>query len=92
MTGHGHFHWTEFVTRDPEGFKTFYARTVGWTYEAQTQPDGECYWVALANGEPVGGIPTNRPGLEAFPMAGCRILPSMTSMRASRRRWPPARN
>jgi predicted enzyme related to lactoylglutathione lyase len=68
MTGHGHFHWNEFVTRDPEGFKAFYAQTVGWTYEAQTQPDGECYWVALANGEPVGGIfPTNRPGLEGVP-------------------------
>jgi uncharacterized protein len=68
MTGHGHFHWNEFVTHDPEGFKTFYARTVGWTYEAQTLPDGECYWVALANGEPVGGIfPTNRPGLEGVP-------------------------
>jgi hypothetical protein len=61
MTGHGHFHWTEFVTRDPEGFKTFYARTVGWTYEATTQPDGECYWVALANGEPVGGNLSHQP-------------------------------
>ncbi|EAQ36259.1 hypothetical protein NB311A_02104 [Nitrobacter sp. Nb-311A] len=68
MAGHGHFCWNEFVTRDPEGFKSFYAQTVGWTYQAQTQPDGECYWVALANGEPVGGIfPTNRPGLEGIP-------------------------
>jgi predicted enzyme related to lactoylglutathione lyase len=39
MTEHGNFHWNEFVTHDPEGFKTFYTRTVGWAYEAQTQPD-----------------------------------------------------
>ncbi len=68
MTPHGHFNWTEFITRDPERFKTFYADTVGWTYEAQLQPDGACYWIVLSNGERVGGIfPTNRPGFETVP-------------------------
>ncbi|MBN8978425.1 MAG: VOC family protein [Rhizobiales bacterium] len=68
MTEHGNFHWNEFVTRDPEGFKAFYAKTVGWTYEAQNQPTGECYWLIFANGRPVGGIfPTNQPGLEGIP-------------------------
>lgn len=68
MTPHGHFIWTEFVTRDPERFKAFYAQTVGWTYEAQNQPDGECYWLIFESGERVGGIfPTNRPGFENVP-------------------------
>ena len=68
MTPHGHFNWNEFVTRDPERFKTFYAETLGWTYEAQMQPDGACYWVVFSNGARVGGIfPTNRPGFEGVP-------------------------
>lgn len=68
MTPHGHFNWTEFVTSDPEGFKRFYADTVGWTYEDRPAPVGACYWVALANGVLVGGIfPTNRPGSESVP-------------------------
>jgi predicted enzyme related to lactoylglutathione lyase len=53
---HGHFHWNELRTRDAERAKTFYANTVGWSFEASATPDGETYWVALQDGKPVAGL------------------------------------
>jgi uncharacterized protein len=56
MTAHGRFHWNELMTRDVERAKKFYADTLGWTYEAMQTPDGDTYWVASADGQPVAGI------------------------------------
>jgi predicted enzyme related to lactoylglutathione lyase len=68
MTPHGHFNWNEFVTRDPERAKKFYAETIGWTYQARPMPDGGTYWLAVMDGVPVGGIfPAEGPGYENMP-------------------------
>jgi uncharacterized protein len=40
MWSHGHFHWNELMTRNPEQAKSFYGATVGWTFEAMPMPDG----------------------------------------------------
>jgi uncharacterized protein len=54
---HGTFFWNELMTRDVEGAKTFYAGTLGWSYDAMPMPDGGgSYWVAKVDDEPVGGI------------------------------------
>lgn len=68
MTAHGHFHWNELTTRDPERAKRFYQDTIGWSFEGMPMPDGGTYWVASIGGTPVAGLfPTNRPGCEAIP-------------------------
>jgi predicted enzyme related to lactoylglutathione lyase len=68
MTAHGHFHWNELLTKDPERAKKFYGQTIGWSFDAMPMPDGATYWVAKTDGQPVGGIfPTNRPGFESVP-------------------------
>jgi predicted enzyme related to lactoylglutathione lyase len=68
MTPHGHFNWNEFVTRDPERAKKFYSETIGWTWQAKTLGGGGCYWIALMDGVPVGGIfPAVGPGYETVP-------------------------
>lgn len=68
MTPHGHFNWNEFVTHDPERAKQFYHATIGWTYEARPMPQGGTYWVAIMDGQPVGGIfPADGPGYETVP-------------------------
>jgi uncharacterized protein len=54
---HGTFYWNELMTRDVEGAKKFYADTLGWSYDAMPMPDGGgSYWLAMMDGEPVGGI------------------------------------
>jgi predicted enzyme related to lactoylglutathione lyase len=53
---HGHFHWNELRTRDAERAKSFYATTIGWTFEAASTPDGQPYWVAMQDGKPVAGL------------------------------------
>ncbi len=57
MAPHGHFHWTEYLARDVERVKKFYADSVGWTFQDTPMADGgACYTIALSNGAPVGGI------------------------------------
>ncbi len=53
---HGQFHWNELMTRNVEGAKKFYADTLGWSYDAMAMPDGGIYTLAMAGGQPVGGI------------------------------------
>ena len=68
MTPHGHFNWNEFVTRDPERVKKFYAETVGWTYQAKPLAGGGTYWVAMMDNMRVGGIfHAEGPGYETMP-------------------------
>jgi predicted enzyme related to lactoylglutathione lyase len=61
MGSHGGFCWNELMTRDAERAKSFYASTIGWTFEAMPMPSGGTYWVANMDGKPVGGV---------FPMSG----------------------
>jgi len=55
MWSHGHFHWNELMTRNPEQAKSFNGTTVGWTFEAMPMPDGT-YWIAKLGDDAVGGI------------------------------------
>ncbi|WP_349629919.1 VOC family protein [Bradyrhizobium sp. G127] len=67
MTSHGHFHWNELVTPDPERAKQFYQNAIGWTFAATPMSDGAIYWTAHADNRPVAGIfPTNRPAFEGI--------------------------
>ncbi|HUD87498.1 MAG TPA: VOC family protein [Xanthobacteraceae bacterium] len=52
---HGTFYWNERTTRDVEGVKTFYAGTMGWSYDGMPMPGGT-YWLAKVGDQPVGGI------------------------------------
>ncbi len=56
MTEHGHFHWNELMTRDVARAKKFYTDTMGWSYDTMPMPGGSTYTLAMAGGEPVGGI------------------------------------
>jgi predicted enzyme related to lactoylglutathione lyase len=67
MWSHGHFHWNELMTRNPEQAKSFYGATIGWTFEAMPMPDGT-YWIAKLGDTPVGGIfPLNGPQFDGVP-------------------------
>ncbi len=64
---HGHFHWNELMTRDPEGVKTFYSQTIGWSFNDMPMPDG-VYHVAMDGEQPVGGIfEMKGPDFEGMP-------------------------
>ncbi len=53
---HGTFYWNELMTRDVTRAKTFYADTMGWSFEAMPMPGGGTYWVAKMNDQPVAGV------------------------------------
>ena len=69
MWSHGHFYWNELMTRNPEQAKSFYGKTVGWTFEAMSMPDGT-YWVAKLGDDAVAGI---------FPLSTPKFEPPTTS-------------
>ncbi len=53
---HGQFHWNELMTRDVARAKKFYADTLGWSFDSMPMPGSSDYTIAMADGEPVGGI------------------------------------
>lgn len=68
MTSHGHFHWNELLTKDVESAKTFYGKTIGWTFEPMPSGQTSTYWIASIDGQPVAGMfPTNNPEFEGVP-------------------------
>ena len=70
MGAHGHFHWNELLTADPERAKKFYQQTIGWRFEPMPLADdpNATYWVAYLGETPVAGIfPTNRPAYAGVP-------------------------
>jgi predicted enzyme related to lactoylglutathione lyase len=64
MWSHGSFYWNELMARDVEKAKSFYAASVGWTFDAMPMAEGT-YWVAKMGDKPVGGI---------FPMSGPNFI------------------
>jgi len=52
---HGHVHWSELMTRDPEAARAFYAASLGWDFEAMDMPNGT-YWIARNEVGVIGGI------------------------------------
>lgn len=64
MALHGSFYWNELMTHDAEKAKAFYAKTIGWTFEAQPMPNGT-YWLAKMDDTPEAGIfPLKGPDFE----------------------------
>ncbi len=60
---HGDFSWTELMTTDVDGAKSFYKEILGWAMEEMPM-EGGTYTVLKANGEGIGGImamPTDVP-------------------------------
>ena len=56
-TPHGFFHWNELMTPDVEKAKTFFADSVGWTFEGMPMgPEGGTYWLAMVDGKPAAGL------------------------------------
>lgn len=67
MTKHGHFHWNELNTRDPDLARAFYGATLGWTFSDMPMEEG-VYWVAMMDGCPVAGIFTmTSPDFDGLP-------------------------
>ncbi len=48
--------WHELNTWDALEARNFYRRTLGWTFEQVTLPDGEPYWLARKGGKTIGGV------------------------------------
>jgi len=68
MASHGFFHWNEFLARDVERAKRFYADTIGWTYLSVPTESGNNYWIAKLADKPAAGIfPLDKPGFEDMP-------------------------
>jgi predicted enzyme related to lactoylglutathione lyase len=66
MAKHGHFHWNELMVHDAERAKAFYAKTLGWTFDAMPMPNGT-YWVAKSGDDFICGIfPMNEPRFEGM--------------------------
>lgn len=62
MTSHGFFYWNELRCGDIAAAKSFYGETLGWSYTPMAMDDGETYWIATVNGEPVCGLMQRREG------------------------------
>ena len=70
-----HFHWNELRTRDAERAKRFYRDSIGWSFEATTTPDGQTYWLAIADGQPVAGMfPLVSPKFDGVPESWMSFL------------------
>jgi predicted enzyme related to lactoylglutathione lyase len=55
MPAHGMFVWNELMTNDVEKAKTFYAATIGWTFDGM-EMGPSTYWVCKEGDKMVGGI------------------------------------
>ena len=53
---HGEFHWNELMTRDVQRAIKFYSETLGWSFRSMPADEGNPYWVAEIDGEPVAGL------------------------------------
>ena len=61
---HGTVSWTELITRDVEAAKTFYAATLGWTFDDMSSEEG-AYFIAKFNGETLCGLVPMEEGMDA---------------------------
>ena len=64
---HGTFHWNELMTWNVEQAKSFYADTLGWTYDAMPMEEGT-YWIMKSGDTVVGGMfQLTKPQFEGVP-------------------------
>lgn len=67
MAGHGTVLWNELNTHNVEAAKTFYAATLGWTYDAMPMPNGT-YWIIKTGDAVAGGMfAMDDPALKSVP-------------------------
>jgi uncharacterized protein len=65
---HATFYWNELMTRDAEKAKTFYADTLGWSFEGMPMPEGGTYWMAKVGERFVAGLfPLTSPKFDGVP-------------------------
>jgi predicted enzyme related to lactoylglutathione lyase len=56
-TQHGHVHWSELMSHEPDKARRFYQDALGWTFSEMPMPNGRNYLLAMCGGEtPIGGI------------------------------------
>ncbi|MEO1199395.1 MAG: VOC family protein [Pseudomonadota bacterium] len=69
MTQHGVFYWNELMTRDTGAAKTFYAETLGWTYDEMPMSDGSGTYVVAKTGDTMAGgfFPMNGAEYDGLP-------------------------
>jgi predicted enzyme related to lactoylglutathione lyase len=65
---HGAISWSELLTSDVNGAKSFYEQLFGWTYEDAPMDEGT-YTLVKVNGEEVAGIMTTPPDAGQMPPA-----------------------
>lgn len=63
---HGAISWSELITTDVAGAKSFYSELFGWTYDDMPMEVG-FYSVFKANGEEIGGIMPLPPDAQQMP-------------------------
>jgi predicted enzyme related to lactoylglutathione lyase len=63
---HGAISWSELITTDVSGAKSFYGELFGWTYDDMPMEDS-VYSVFSANGEEIGGMMTLPPQAQEMP-------------------------
>ena len=76
-TPHGHIHWTELNTWDPEKAMAFFSATLGWTFEQMTQgaESTEPYWIAKSGDAVICGImPLASPMMDGVPSSWMTYL------------------
>lgn len=59
---HGHFTWNELMTWSAEKAKTFYADTLGWSYDVMPMDEGGDYIICKSGDEMAGGMMELKPG------------------------------
>src|SRR5262245_57998160 len=68
MPGHGTVLWNELNTHNLDAAKSFYAATLGWTYDAMPMADGDNYWIIKSGDTVVGGMfNMHDPALKGVP-------------------------
>lgn len=65
---HGAISWSELLTSDVQGARSFYAELFGWTYEDAPMDDGS-YTLVKVNGEEVAGMMPTPPDAGPMPPA-----------------------
>ncbi|HEU4457757.1 MAG TPA: VOC family protein [Methylibium sp.] len=63
---HGAFSWSELTTADPAAAADFYAKLLGWSFDAM-EITGSTYRVIKVGETAIGGIMSSPPGAPAMP-------------------------
>lgn len=62
---HGEVCWSELICEDTKAARDWYAKTCGWSFDEMPMGEGEPYYIAKLEGEPVCGIMKRGPEMPA---------------------------